>query len=923
MAFGQHHIFNRFQDAQINTLPFTKDNTFYVFPFELVLGFINQTEAGINDNIGIYDFNTYQRVFTGLENVIARWEGAYNVYQKNNSDLFLTKEYSVGRSLNGYINSKDLATVFRPSRIDSSFTTQMTDESITVYFEDELAEFDLFKLYIIPEMNSFKWLYIQSLTKYYDNNKTFLYSEVTFANLNNAIASSGRAVEEFVHFGAAGEGYAYPSIDNDRNITVDIVKMKDLYVQSFQVEISGPAAIGSLYCWGRPTISEINEDGVIVPTFNPKIEAPRRLLIQSLETPIASPINTKPVAETSYFWGTFQPTLWEQYNTWKEQFTNNYSMSDRSQYEGVLINPSFDEIKKSNPLAVDGAHSYILWDSDWRIAITNLTFDTKADNMTNDSITLNGSLTIVDILNHTSFFNNQIDSIPPSIEQLTSWGTSDIPLVGGFLSKITLGIPLGWRDLAVRVKTPKIPFIIPTTLVKYGNVMRNQQSSSDVFIPMEIFTGSLQSDQILYSGINAMGTIIKVALTDRFSKIVNSIKYIFNTRDLGQDHPTVDDDGTPVTGTLPEKLYWTSTCSAVPRKAIGFIIDSTTWKGLAKLNYRTTFFSSGNIQIWSGTYKTQSLFTGSMADWNNTMKLSNWQTTDSKVISYPKDIIEPAPPDQNLPNVMLLDYINQKTVYNSNLTGTASNSFTTFPIQLRNWLARPENIEYVGGPQTATKLTGRWVKQGYRYGQYDLTKIGGVQRLAIDYEFLIITIQPITDGITTESLTPFTIKVPTNDIISRVQIDYDLKKDGYWVGGNLVRFTGFSMDDVSIVNNWLQVSNFGSPSTIQVSAKGNKDSLYYIEQRNTIFRILLQGNILKFGWNENIVGYIPNQRKLNDNRPPTTTGVPADPTFNFMYISGAFGIIYDLSRYKYKSENNPFVQYAQIQNCYLQAKKIT
>lgn len=55
-------------------LTLTKDNSFLVFPFELVAGYITSTENGLrqNDSVDIADYSNFQRVFTGLENMLAK-----------------------------------------------------------------------------------------------------------------------------------------------------------------------------------------------------------------------------------------------------------------------------------------------------------------------------------------------------------------------------------------------------------------------------------------------------------------------------------------------------------------------------------------------------------------------------------------------------------------------------------------------------------------------------------------------------------------------------------------------------------------------------------------------------------------------------------------------------------------------------------
>lgn len=55
-------------------IPLTKDNSFLVFPFDLTAGYITSTENGLrqNDNIDIEDYSNFQRIFTGLESMIAQ-----------------------------------------------------------------------------------------------------------------------------------------------------------------------------------------------------------------------------------------------------------------------------------------------------------------------------------------------------------------------------------------------------------------------------------------------------------------------------------------------------------------------------------------------------------------------------------------------------------------------------------------------------------------------------------------------------------------------------------------------------------------------------------------------------------------------------------------------------------------------------------
>lgn len=87
---------------------------------------------------------------------------------------------------------------------------------------------------------------------------------------------------------------------------LDPDKVKDVGNTSFQIEFEGPCAISSMFCFGRPVLKSENSTRQF-------IAPPRRLLPLRLETPITSPLNTKPAIETNYFGGLFRLSLTENY----------------------------------------------------------------------------------------------------------------------------------------------------------------------------------------------------------------------------------------------------------------------------------------------------------------------------------------------------------------------------------------------------------------------------------------------------------------------------------------------------------------------------------------------------------------------------------------------------------------------------------
>lgn len=847
-------------------LQLNNKNSFYLFPFKPILGVVNQSQLGINEEINIYDQSTYSRVFTGLANLTARWRDSWEVVKKNDDDLFLTKSYKVGISYKAFITQVIKGVSFEPSPIDSNFISQVTDETITCYTYDEIPDENIQDFYVVPQLKNNKWMYISSVIEHKNSGVPIF--QITLQSVNNLLASSGRAIEEFIQYGSAGEGYPFPLIDDDGNITVDPTRAKDLYIQNIQIENNGACALATIEVWGRPTEAD-TEGGSIRPKFNPKIEAPRRLLPYLFETPIASPINTKPNSETNYYYGIWQPKFFDAYETWKQQWINNFSPVDRTQYEGILSHPSRAEIEETNPInVVDGAHQFSIWDRTWKIKLNNVTFNTSADNMSPDSITLNGEYTLPQLLTFNLFITSAIETLPLSIEQLVSWNLRDLPIIGGFLNKLTFGIPIGWRELNVRIPAPNIPLLIPTQVVKYGNVMREQSSEKkDVFIPLEIFEGTLQSDATSFSGINTLSTIFKVQLTDRFSKVINNVTYNFNTKDLGQDMPSKDDDGTTINfgGNKPTKLVIDESIKPIPRKVIGFVTDYAGWKGLSKMPYRMTFFTAGNLQTWHGTYKSNAQLTNALRDWTNFMKLSDWSTTDNKYIDYPKDIVEPKPPQPNIPNVNLKTYLKYPFLVHANFSGDEDQRLSSFT----RWFKSTErDLPFLN---SYNDITLRWQNKSDQRSEYDLNLIGGVLGLQRNYEYFNVTFSvqnDTSDYFPDKDYKEFSIQIKVSDLITSGVINYDLKKDGWFKGGSPFTYNNFVVIDDGKYVPVYQCKGDTPFRDCRIAYSNRNPALFYSESRNSLFKIEIIGQKLKFGWVNDIVGYIPNiVNKTSDGKP--------------------------------------------------------
>lgn len=637
------NLFNKSQiDKFLNQR--NKDNeVVYVIPFYLEdLGTANTTEAGIVGNeFEINDFTSYAKLLTGLDNVIAKWDEAYNVYidEEANKDLpdiekYITKEYKAGRVIKciSYQDATGSNTI--PSPVDSSFKQIEINENIIVKTTEKLKISDIIKVYLIPQKNKWRWLYLADMTEYYDKDNKYIGAEFHLSSVNSIYSQSGGAIEQFIQKSAPGEGYAFPKWNAEtKQIEMDEERAKDLPVQAVQREYSGAATFNTIYCYGRPTEQEVLPDGIIKNKFNPKIKASRLLLPYRVQTPKISPINTKPSSETDYYLAVeANPTMNKYYSNWKEQFQANYDLNLRKQYEGVLELPKESELEKTNPID-NGTHRYILWDNDFQVRFTNKEFNTETNKLTNEKIVLNGSYRISEILAHNSFITNHMITLPMNAETNVTWNLRDIPIIGGFLNTITLGIPIGWTNTNARVKQGTVMLLTPANLVKYGNQLIPGQDKS--LIPFDLLQENT-ADLIQHSGIAGMGSSIKLLLTDEFIK--NGKRY--NTVQLGQ--PLED-------GTI---LKWDGSCKPVsPTNTSGYVIDVLIDRTISKTNCRTVFTSS-QYEVFQSTYKTKSKFTNEIRDWTNQIKFSSWKT-DNGTIRFPGIIQQPTPPQVETPLIEL------------------------------------------------------------------------------------------------------------------------------------------------------------------------------------------------------------------------------------------------------------------------------
>ena len=592
-------IQTQFERVLNHTEPFTlsKSDFTYIFPFDLKSGYITNTELGINKNINIEDYSTFQRIFTGRENLIAKWTNSEVIENNDRKDniggYYFDKYHKIGKFYKGYTYTKEMGAIFSPSPMDHNFIQQANHETQTFFVKEEFYPKDNFKLYIVLQFSQdsnqwdSQWYYASDIQKFRRPDGSYFGTLLTLTSLNTKLAETGQAIDQLIQRGAPGEGYAWPFITQDNKVEVDPIKILPPGASAIQISYNGAGAIASIGAFGRPAINPIYNEQK--KRYEGKIYAPRLLLPYFSLTPTANPVFTKQGPESDYFFAQgATPQLETTYQDWNKAREAQKNPALLNAYEGLLnLNQTLSDLEDTNPSDQTSNNALAprntLWSNEWKVKMNG--WKIKSTQTTNAEVefsdqhyiryALGGSsiageldldstnkwiktdyiqlkdtntppitLTIPQFLAHNIFIQKKNIVLPTSIRHNTIWSLRNIPVIGGILSHLTGGIWLGWKNSNVQFQMEPIPMLVPTTMVRYGqSTMAESGSGNSVRIPLELFAGKSDFASAEYGGIPAINAMLKVGITDRFALPYNGedpqyltgeYVYVFNTNDLGQ-----------------------------------------------------------------------------------------------------------------------------------------------------------------------------------------------------------------------------------------------------------------------------------------------------------------------------------------------------------------------------------------------------
>lgn len=603
---------------------------------------------------------------------------------------FYYKTIKKGKAFKVRVDSSSASVQFSQSpgsNFLGDYTQWQSTKSFVVDTTTILYDDDLYKLYMIPQItqdkkNDITLLYISDISYFYDADGKKIYNRVVFSSINDYLASTGQTIQQTIQFAAPGEGYAVPKLIYDNtgkaiDYTYNPDYAVDRGIDTIQIEILGPAGFVAPRIIGRP-IDKLAQNNKIYP--------PRPLLMRDIKYPLASRDTKRSNPESTYVIADAKPEIVSSYGDWMERMKATYTDTIQKKFDGwfqttpenVLATNSNNLVLKDEALIFRNK-SAINYDYDVR---PNGFFNyVKPSGYSLGSDRINPSKhprgTLYDMMNLFTFMFNHITTLPIDNVQKIAYSLSQIPLIGGFLNKITLGFPIGWRKVAKDTNSLfptfiNLPIFMSKSLYQWYNdafwdfgsgITTGKGSAGKGRIPLDMFKTESLDEVGGIIGSGSMSTTFCFRLSDKVKAvqrvISNNDRYTDNyisTLMLGQSKR---DDSNKVylvdeTMTVVEpKLNRYYDTDIVGQES--YIIDSVGFIGVVKAPVRITMFGrnpdSNGVNdpydeiVYQVTLQSISQWTNNIRDIHTIYKLSYYDEyiKSQKDFAFPRPISMPNP----------------------------------------------------------------------------------------------------------------------------------------------------------------------------------------------------------------------------------------------------------------------------------------
>lgn len=710
-----------------------KDLQFRVCSFTIILGAINSTETGYKPPTSIpNDYTSFSKIFTGREAIQTVWDHSYYPIQdKENPDLAY-KQLQIGDVFYGNILSDQLGITYSATPANNAFIQEQAIKNVVINIPNEPKNFDfinnivanLYKLYMIPEVNKVinidksikvdrQWYILEVASKTYNNeNKELAYIQCTFSSLNDKLAHSGLAINQYVQLGAPGDPVALPALDENNNIILDSNYLTPLPVTHCQISFYGSVKPISIALWGR----DIDNNPANTKQHKYRQYPSKLLFPWQYQCSTYDPVSFQALPETNYVLTVQGQSVMDSYQDWQKVISPNYDDGATKHYEGHL-RTNVEKTKNTNK--VDVSNRLVnYWDNnflngaeieDYNYAtVGNPYFQYYNKNnkkfIGNTHYNMNNNkfkqLNTINALHY--FIYNPISEISLTVRETIKINLNTIPVFGSFMNFFVGGLDIGAK-LSSNLLIPQFPYInglISAELYNfYTTLLYSSQSTNPALIPLDVFRNETPDTIQAVLGTASHMTSFTFNLTDKLSMArfdINSQEFNDNivqeTINLGQldiknknlvNLLAKEDSSTPL---LNEPKFTNI-------NIVKWAIDMIDIKVVGKSNFKITFYSmldnrngavNDNFSIWSGTYQTVGKASNNSRLIQNTFILANNTFKFDQSFNYPQAIQPPPLIERAHPIFIDLSNQNQYGI-NNNISEPLSSKDLHYYRMKPNW----------------------------------------------------------------------------------------------------------------------------------------------------------------------------------------------------------------------------------------------
>ncbi|WP_338986268.1 hypothetical protein [Spiroplasma endosymbiont of Thecophora atra] len=514
-----------------------------------------------------------------------------------------------------------------------------------------------------------QWYILEVASKTYNNeNKELAYIQCTFSSLNDKLAHSGLAINQYVQLGAPGDPVALPALDENNNIILDDNYLTPLPVTHCQISFYGSVKPISIALWGR----DIDNNPINTKQHKYRQYPSKLLFPWQYQCSTYDPVSFQALPETNYVLTVQGQSTMDGYNEWRKEISPLYDDGATRHYEGHLLT-NLEKTKNTNK--VDVSNRLVnYWDNNFLngAEIEDYNYATAGNpyfqyynknnkkfignthyNMNNNKFK---QLNTINALHY--FIYNPISEIPLTVRETIKINLNTIPVFGSFMNFFVDGLDIGAK-LSSNLLIPQFNYInglISAELYNFYTTLLYSTPPTGSPIPLDMFRNDTPDAIQAVAGTASHMTSFTFNLTDMINLQnfdINdgsiSSQGIYDTVNLVQNGAG-GKDTISLLAKEDSSIPLLNAPNFTNNNIVKWAIDMIDIKVVGKSNFKITFYSmpdnrngavNDNFSIWSGTYQTVGKASNNSKLIQNTFILANNTFKFDKPFNYPQAIHPP------------------------------------------------------------------------------------------------------------------------------------------------------------------------------------------------------------------------------------------------------------------------------------------